>query len=941
MATNYSPTIVTDGAVLVGDALMPSISGPGTRLYNRAGVDSADVKLLIHGNVGSGQNFADSSLSNHTITANGNVTHSDAQSKFSGGSIYFDGTGDYLTAASSSDFNLLEQDFTIDMWINFGVIENMDICDIKGYADGLSFRLKEPGGAGKIGCYLENNNHTWTWTPSTDTWYHLALVRHGATLKCYVDGTALTATAGGDPSGQSIAQGAFQIGQWLTGAGAQDFEGYIDELRFTKATALWTSNFTPPARRDTLSISDGMMYNGTCAEFDGTNDYVDTGSTFQSTFRNSFSFSTWVRSNDGQEAGLPKLMGMRNSTYQDWIHVGFDVGKLEMYYASNNSGKYGETASAVLGAGVTAWHHVVAVADEGAAQMYLYFDGVLQTLGAGSVDGDLTGIDFSLFTTTDNLYLAARNKFSSTSEENLNGSMADARLYNCALSAAQVKEIYDNSKVIIPSNVPQTNLAALWTLAEGSGDILYDGSGNGNNGTFENEDGDEWLTGQTGPPQLVEGYNRPMLFDGSNDYLEVPDDSSFDTTTKVSVAAWVYADPSLAAGSRGGQIVYTRDGEKGYGLRMRNDGSGNLEIRFSNGSGSFGHLSGSTALSAGVWYHLCGTYDTAVGKKVYVNGVQDGSDTDTGDLDKGTGVIQLGTRGGGSMFGGIFNEVIIYNSTLSLAQIQALAATGPNGGPLPPNAMALSNSSDIAGYWRNDSNLSWTDLSGNGNDTGSASGSPVALLFKQGINGSASTSTGRDGQGFPLKYKDVGAVGFDADATDYYINIAASTELDNIWDGGGTTDTWIYPASDGESDGGRIYEKTQWNLLTHSQSGANVKLQFYFKFTGTDGTWDTTSAVVPINEWSHIVVVYNADNVANNPTIYINGVAYTVGGGLTESTTPTSVREDDAGEALQIGNNDTPSRTFDGQIYGLKIYNRALSVAEITQNYNAQKSRFT
>ena len=36
-----------------------------------------------------------------------------------------------------------------------------------------------------------------------------------------------------------------------------------------------------------------------------------------------------------------------------------------------------------------------------------------------------------------------------------------------------------------------------------------------------------------------------------------------------------------------------------------------------------------------------------------------------------------------------------------------------------------------------------------------------ALLFKQGINGSASTSTGRDGQGFPLKFKNnVGAIGF-------------------------------------------------------------------------------------------------------------------------------------------------------------------------------------
>ena len=131
MSTNYSPELVTDGAVFVGDARASSTATAGSRLYDQAGVDSTAVKLLIHGNEGSGQSFTDSSLSNHTITASGNVIHLTSGSKFSGGYFSFDGTGDYLTAASSSDFNLLEQDFTIDMWINFGVIENMDICDIK------------------------------------------------------------------------------------------------------------------------------------------------------------------------------------------------------------------------------------------------------------------------------------------------------------------------------------------------------------------------------------------------------------------------------------------------------------------------------------------------------------------------------------------------------------------------------------------------------------------------------------------------------------------------------------------------------------------------------------------------------------------------------------------------------------------------------------------
>ena len=45
------------------------------------------------------------------------------------------------------------------------------------------------------------------------------------------------------------------------------------------------------------------------------------------------------------------------------------------------------------------------------------------------------------------------------------------------------------------------------------------------------------------------------------------------------------------------------------------------------------------------------------------------------------------------------------------------------------------------------------------------------------------------------------------DAVDDVITVADDAKLDNIWDGGGSSDTWIYPISDGEGDNGRIYEK--------------------------------------------------------------------------------------------------------------------------------------
>ena len=829
------------------------------------------------------------------------------------------------------------------------------------------------------------------------------------------------------------------------------------------------------------SGNNGLMYNGTCLAFDGTDDRIELDD-LDSQFSDYFTLSVWLRPLD--------------VTGQTWVFAGENGGGIGFYIRQSNDDlifrhngigdgttnvtaffSYSEANQAAPVS--TAWIHCVFNWD--GVNTNVYRDGV--RVGGEAATGTLAADAFNDPRIGDDSAAGDREWY---------GEMADFRLYNVALSASQVTEIYNDSKVIIPSNVSQTNLIVWYPMTEGAGDLVYDGSGKGYTGTFSNAP--TWTTGQTGPPQLVEGYNRPMLFDGNNDYVGVEDSvygiGSFPTGAATrTIAGWVWFSDATATG---GVFGYgTNPASADTIFEFYNYGASGIRLHYATYNSG-----GTTALSSKTWYHLAGTYDGTTAK-VYINGVLDHSDAET--LSTVSDFARIGANNysgsAAEFFDGMINEVVFYNTALSLAQVQALAATGPNGGPLPPDPVSLSNSSNIVAYWRNDGDTTWknrapgvvknfTDVAtdpindsnsigdwtnngtsltsvtggrtgfidgamrvapryrlffdsglnqtvnslipvtagktykvsawylagtvtsamlrvdnggwpspaamstpvslsltsnttswtnktaiftptGTGNIVielhnravgtqyfddvtlvesgpaldGTVNGSPDTLLFKQGYNGSGSTSTGRDNQGFPLKYKDVGAVGFDADATDNYINIADSAELDNIWDGGGTTDTWIYPASDGESDGGRIYEKTQWNLLTHSQSGDNVKLQFYIKFTGTDGTWDT-DVVVPINEWSNIVVTYDADDVANTPTIYINGVAYTVGDGLTASTTPTGAREDDDGEDLQIGNNDTPSRTFDGQISGLKMYNRALSVAEITQNMNAQRSRF-
>ena len=65
-----------------------------------------DVSLLLYGDGTNGSTaIVDSSSNAHAITVNGDAQISTAQSKFGGASMYFDGTGDYITAPSDSSFD--------------------------------------------------------------------------------------------------------------------------------------------------------------------------------------------------------------------------------------------------------------------------------------------------------------------------------------------------------------------------------------------------------------------------------------------------------------------------------------------------------------------------------------------------------------------------------------------------------------------------------------------------------------------------------------------------------------------------------------------------------------------------------------------------------------------------------------------------------------------
>jgi hypothetical protein len=209
-----------------------------------------NVSLLLHGDGTNGSTtITDSSLTPKTVTAVGNAQISTAQSKFGGASIAFDGTGDYLEAPHSNDYNFGSGDFTIEFWLWTGQTSAGTPVGHRsgGGANNTNWLLQTNLVANKISLFLSDgtnyqvNGLVSTSSINNSQWRHIAASRSGSTIRLFIDGVVEnTATWAGSISSTSR---VLQVGY---DAAVSFLNGYIDDLRITKGVARYTSNFTPP-----------------------------------------------------------------------------------------------------------------------------------------------------------------------------------------------------------------------------------------------------------------------------------------------------------------------------------------------------------------------------------------------------------------------------------------------------------------------------------------------------------------------------------------------------------------------------------------------------------------------------------------------------------------------------------------------------------------------
>ena len=383
------------------------------------------------------------------------------------GAIDFDATNDYLVTGASNPG--LGTTFAISTWVN---IDATGTYYIVTNSDNDS-----PLDAGEYGFLLSAGAPFFAWgngatqtqssgyTLSANTWHHLVINYDGSNLNFYVDGTlrnSSTQTINLTDIGQNI-----QIGRKIS---ANYFGGTMDELRiyqdhlseaqisdlYTSAfscspsqLALWdfeegsgTTTADGSGNGLDLTLTNGPVWStgqvgSSALTFDGTDDYVIKTNTNIS-LGNSFSIAFWASTNDlaGGNTAYVSNSDPGATVEGEWFVASQSTTGLSFVYNPSDGNQTTIGSNYTLDDGL--WHHIVVNYD--GLNITFYVDGT-------NVYSQTASLNISA-TATLNLILGNNT---TTPGNNLDGSLDQVVIYDCALSTAEISRLIETATIEILS----------------------------------------------------------------------------------------------------------------------------------------------------------------------------------------------------------------------------------------------------------------------------------------------------------------------------------------------------------------------------------------------------------------------------------------------------------------------------------------------------------
>ncbi len=722
----------------------------------------------------------------------------------------------------------------------------------------------------------------------TTGWHKMKIAYSGSDMTFYIDGTSIGSSTSVINAGTFVygSYHAAQLGFYADSfysrkyAATEPTASVSTEEKAQTPVAHWAfdegqgttaKDDTPNANNGTLTngpvwISEDQCISGKCLKFDGSNDYVQMNST--SVVNNSFSMSLWFRTSSSADV---KLVSLGASEHPLQIINGT--------LRTCNMVSNGSAANCTVGTTTindNKWHFVEVVGNSSNIKVYL----------DGRTTAEISQ-SASTYTYTGILRVGAQggDAGATAAQYVFPGFIDDVKIYNYARSAAQVRSDFvargDVKGISTVAGGASPNgeilsngLVGYWKMDESSWTnncsttSVTDSSGNANNGTACPNTG-----GPTGG--AVGKFGNAGSFDGSDDYVAVPDSSTLQLTNRFTIATWV------KAGSTTQSQKYLLNKGNYYAIIYEyvND-----TVEFFTGSGKFTgtdpRSSSAITISDTNWHHIIYTYDgtTFAG---YRDGIRIFSTQITFSINSSSGnVSYIGSASiNSNLFAGSLDELRIYNRGLSPAEISQLYNFAP--GPV-----AYYDFEEANGTTAN-------DRSGNAN-TGTL------------VNGPTWTN-GKYGNGIRF------------DGTDDTVSVPDSVSLSPKQV---TIEAWVKPAAYSGSYVRMLSKLSSYDIHMYTFTNAEGRIENDIRVPAETDNVTAFADAMQLNRWYHVAATYDA-NLGVQRT-YINGALKAertgISGTLTDTASPFTIASTNS------------TAYFNGTIDDVKVYSYARSQKQVQED---------
>lgn len=620
--------------------------------------------------------------------------------------------------------------------------------------------------------------------------------------------------------------------------------------------------------------------------FDGNNDVVtipETTATDIGLAGDSYTVSAWFKTTSTFSSARGSLVAKND---------GSGAFPFDLYISTNSPGfqifdynTWPEIEDWSMNVSDGVWHNIVGVRDTVTDKIYVYVDGVLHGSTA----------DTTTATMQNNDKVSIGNASTSYTGQDFNGSVDEVRIYNRALSANEIYDLYRYA----PGPVGWWRFdEGLWN---GTASEVKDGSGYGNNGVATCSYG---CSGGELPPVTQEGkYGKAGLFNGNSNIVDVGNNTSMNpglasftlemwTKTSVNTEDWRGYIGKTSDWTAGTQFEITK-----RWAYLRNGNTNDFSREY-------------TSVADGRWHHLAAVWDRDAGyARVYIDGKHDDGFADV-DISAVASLdispyynFTMGGTNHSINYQGLMDDVKFYNYARTPEQI----VEDMNGGVSITGNVRMQ---PVIQY-KFDEGYGDTAYDTMGNQNGNLGN--VANTCPGGTNCPTWNQKGKFGKALQF-------VG-----TEYDNVVVPNGNIVNSSDF--SASMWLMETARSGSNPGYLGKRNaagtmDW-VLYYSVVNSEIRLALG---ENAASTAFVNYAISPsLNQWHHLVLTKSGTTY----TLYIDGVS---------KGTATSSQSWTASDDLFIGSYGSGSDSMTGLIDDFQFFNFALDKTQISQIYNQGKS---